>query len=77
VTVRARSDAARRRALEQSRARPESDALAQAPDRLVVRDEQCAAMDEEIARLPAPQRRVIVLVDLEGETQISVGRMLK
>jgi RNA polymerase sigma factor (sigma-70 family) len=33
-------------------------------------------VDEEIARLPAPQRRVIVLVDLEGETQSEAARRL-
>ena len=50
----ARSDAARQRALEQSAARVEIDAWNQVPDRLVVREEQCAAVDEEIAQLPAP-----------------------
>ncbi len=69
VAVRLRSDAARRRALEHSGARPESDASAQAADRLVIREEQCDAVDEEIAHLPALPRCVIVLVDLEGQTQ--------
>jgi RNA polymerase sigma factor (sigma-70 family) len=76
VAVRARSDAARRRALEQSAARAEIDGLNQAPDWVVVREEQCAAVDEEIADLPARQRCVIVLVDLEGETQSEAARRL-
>ncbi len=76
VAVRARSDAARRRALEQSAARAEIDGLNQAADRVVVREEQCAAVDEEIAHLPAPQRCVIVLVDLEGQTQSEAARRL-
>ena len=76
VAVRARSEAARRRALEQSAARAEIDSLTQAPDRVVVREEECAAVDEEIAQLPARQRCVIVLVDLEGQTQSEAARRL-
>jgi RNA polymerase sigma factor (sigma-70 family) len=75
VAVRARSDALRRRALEYSAARPECDTVAEAPDRVVLRKEERAVLDEEIAHLPAPQRCVIVLVDLEGQTQNEVAHL--
>ena len=74
VAARARSDAARRRALEQSAARPECGAAAEAPDRRIDSSELCAVVDQEIAQLPAAQRSVIVLVDLEGESQRSAAR---
>jgi RNA polymerase sigma factor (sigma-70 family) len=76
VAARARSDAARRRALEQSAAKPECGTVAEAPDRLVARNEQCVVVDQEIAQLPAAQRSVIVLVDLEGQSQRSAARRL-
>ncbi len=76
VAARARSDAARRRALEQSAAKPECGTVAEAPDCFVARNEQCAVVDQEIAQLPAAQRSVIVLVDLEGESQRSAAQRL-
>ncbi len=76
VAVRARADAARRRALEKLRARQECDGSVQTPDRLIALEDQCLTVDEEIAHLPAKQRAVIVLVDLEGQTQSEAARRL-
>jgi RNA polymerase sigma factor (sigma-70 family) len=76
VAARARADAARRHALEQSAARAELDNAAQAPDGLAHRAELCAVIDEEIARLPTAHRTVIVLCDLEGQTQHDAARLL-
>ncbi len=73
VATLTRTDAARRRAIEQFAAKPECGALTEAPDRLAARNEHCAVVDQEIARLPAAQRSVIVLVDLQGESQRSAA----
>jgi RNA polymerase sigma factor (sigma-70 family) len=76
VASRARADAARRRTLEQSAARPESDGTTGAPDRLAARAELSLAIDEEIAHLPAGHRRAIVLCDLEGQDHQTAARQL-
>jgi RNA polymerase sigma factor (sigma-70 family) len=76
VSARARADAARRHALEESAARAESDAAAQAPDGLAHQAEICAVIDEEIARLPTAHRTAIVLCDLQGQTQHDAARLL-
>jgi RNA polymerase sigma factor (sigma-70 family) len=76
VAVRARADAARRRALEQAAARPESDPDIHSPDRLALRAEARGVVDEEIARLPNSLRAAIVLCDLEGQPQYDAARLL-
>jgi RNA polymerase sigma-70 factor (ECF subfamily) len=76
VAKRARSDAERRRTLERASSRPEWEARSQAPERCVEQDELCMAVDEAIDRLPSTQRWVVVLVDLEGQTQSEAARRL-
>ncbi len=76
VAVRARSDATRRRTLEQLAARVESDEAALAPDQLASNAELGAVIDEEIACLPAPHRAAIVLCDLEGRGHHEAARLL-
>ena len=76
VAARSRADATRRRVLERSGARAESDGTAQAPDRLASRTELCFVIDEEIARLPASHRAAIVACDLEGQSQSDAARSL-
>jgi len=69
VAARARADAFRRRDLERSGARAESDRTALAPDQLASQAELCLIIDEEIALLPASHRAAIVACDLQGQTQ--------
>jgi RNA polymerase sigma factor (sigma-70 family) len=76
VAARARADIARRRCLEGTTTQTECDASAKAPDCLVAEKEWCSALDEEISRLSATHRSVVVLVDLEGQTQSEAARRL-
>ena len=72
VALRARADAARRRARERRVAISErsESALAREPDDLAV-------LHEEVARLPTHYRAAVVLCDLEGLTYESAARELR
>jgi RNA polymerase sigma factor (sigma-70 family) len=72
VALRARSDAARRRALEPRAAAP---AAADPLTELTVREAQ-AAFDEELVRLPERLRAPLVLCCLEGLTRDEAARQL-
>jgi RNA polymerase sigma factor (sigma-70 family) len=72
ISLRARSDAARRRALEeQARTMPEQDPFVEAAWR-----ELRPVLDEEVDRLPAKYRAPIILCYLEGKTNTEAAREL-
>ncbi len=73
VSVRIRSQAARRRAVE----RPGAELLAMTRDIDGDRHELGAILDEEIGRLPERFRRPLVLCDLEGRTREEAARDLR
>jgi RNA polymerase sigma factor (sigma-70 family) len=72
ISLRARSDAARRRALEdRARTMPEQDPLVEAAWR-----ELRPVLDEEVDRLPPKYRAPIILCYLEGKTNTEAAREL-
>ena len=73
VSVRIRSQAARRRAVE----RPGAEFAAMTRDDNNDRHELGAVLDEEIGRLPERLRRPLVLCDLEGRTREEAARDLR
>jgi len=72
ISLRARADAARRRALEeQARTMPEQDPFVEAAWR-----ELRPVLDEEVNRLPPKYRDPIILCYLEGKTNTEAARAL-
>jgi RNA polymerase sigma factor (sigma-70 family) len=72
ISLRARSDAARRRALEeQARTMPQQDPFVEAAWR-----ELRPVLDEEVDRLPPKYRAPIILCYLEGKTNTEAAREL-
>src|SRR5207248_667427 len=65
----ARREAARRRAKERARARPEVQGEE-------ARDDRLPLLDEELARLPEKYRLPLVLCDLEGRTRRETAGLL-
>ena len=76
VAARARADAVRRRSLERRGSRPERESEVRSPDRLAVRAELRAVVDQEIARLSPDHRTALVLCDLEGRSHQDAARLL-
>ncbi len=76
VATRARADVSRRRELEQRGARFEWDTQDPAPECALWHAEVGLVVDQELARLPASDRAVIVACDLEGQAQEQAARRL-
>jgi RNA polymerase sigma factor (sigma-70 family) len=74
VALRARSDAARRRSREQAGAAAEAVPATDHDD--ISRRELAAAIDEELARLPAKYRAPVVLCHVEGLSHDEAARQL-
>src|SRR5262249_58126841 len=69
TALEARRAAARRRAKE-------AGAMARSATEGDLRDELCAVLDEELARLPEELRPPVGLCDLEGKTRKEAARLL-